>query len=76
MTIETRSITVRAFRDPDGNPTCGTTEGFCRFSGVGRLGTVPVCLAAPGIYIRRRSNGYTEPCNGCPVWNTPAASDG
>jgi len=73
MTTETRTITVQAYRDEDGQPTCaGRTEeaGCCRFVGVTGAGSRPFCLSSIDSLLRRSGgSGSLIPAEGCPVWS-------
>ena len=74
MTTETRTITVLAYRDEDGQPTCAAdfSQGHvCRFLGVRKFGTQDTCLAKNNDVFRRVSGppyGFLVPVVGCPVW--------
>ena len=73
MTIETRTITVQAYRDKDGNPTCAadfSAGRVCRFYGTTGLGLGEVCLATTKQIQRRVLDSWsTIPVEGCPVWS-------
>lgn len=69
---EQRTITVTAYRTPDGKPTCAAdyvSGEVCRFATSRRVGQVEVC-GFVGCDIRRADQGYgyTIPVDGCPVW--------
>ena len=75
MTTETRTITVQAYRDEDGQPTCAADfqQGHvCRFLGSRKFGTQDTCLAKNNDVFRRVSGppyGFLVPVVGCPVWS-------
>ena len=73
MTTETRTITVQAYRDKDGNPTCAAdlTAGLvCQFYGTSHLCLWEVCLATTKQIQRRYIDSWsTIPVEGCPVWS-------
>ncbi len=75
MTTETRTITVQAYRDEDGQPTCAADfqQGHvCRFLGSRKFGTQDTCLAKNTDVFRRFSGppyGFLVPVVGCPVWS-------
>jgi hypothetical protein len=74
MSTEQRTITIAAFRDPDGKPTCGddfsSVSGKCKFIRVSSFGARWHC-AVTGDELRdsnRSQHGYLRPCVRCPVW--------
>lgn len=73
MTTETRTITVQAYRDKDGNPTCAAdfiAGSVCRFYGTTGIGFGEVCLATTKQIQRRDIDSWsTIPVEGCPVWS-------
>ena len=75
MSIEPLTITVQAYRDEDGQPTCAADfpQGHvCRFLGSRKFGTHDVCMTNGKSAFRRVSGptpGYLVPVEGCPVWS-------
>lgn len=75
---EIRQISVKAYRDRNGNPCCArdfTTGAVCAFYRTHRFGTGETCVfmldgAGPGIasLARRGAAGSLIPCPKCPVW--------
>jgi hypothetical protein len=68
---EQRTITVTAYRTPDGKPTCATniyTGKHCRFLAVRKMGLIEWCGATGCDISRNGDHGYTIPVDGCPVW--------
>ena len=72
---ESRTITITAYRDPAGRPTCAADfrAGLvCRLLQSARMGSVDVCALQTG---RRPclerydlGTGYLMPTKTCPVW--------
>lgn len=83
MSTETRSVTVKVFRDNDGYPTCCKyiVDQQCQFLTTRKMGTVEVC-GFTGLDLRRGWHGMGEkdyamewdenhrlrPGKGCPIW--------
>lgn len=68
---EQRTITVTAYRTPEGKPTCATniyTGQSCRFLESASFGRFLLCAAVRGDVYRDGAHGYTIPADGCPVW--------
>lgn len=75
---EQRTITVTAYRTPDGNPTCAKDFGsgeMCIFLRSTRWGSADVCALdvdhgrkKNGLQRDNLGNGYLIPCEGCIVW--------
>lgn len=74
MTIEQRTLTVMAYRDPLGNPTCSasTRAGYtCQFLLAGGFGTRHLCGYGNDMLLRRGGPdgaGYLIPHDKCPLW--------
>lgn len=81
MTTEAHTITVTAYRTPDGRPTCcarwpdsacprSMPAQMCQFLRTTRMGTVELC-GATGDELQRHDDGfgYLIPAEGCPVWS-------
>jgi len=69
---EEKQITVKAYRDKDGLPTCAVnfrTGEICQFHMLERFGTVAVC-AVSRLELDRRDDGEGSliPCEKCIVW--------
>lgn len=72
---EQRTITITAYRDPSGRPTCAVdfrTGLVCRLLQTARMGRDDVCALQTG---RRPclerydgGTGYLMPAKVCPVW--------
>lgn len=71
MSTEQRLITVTAYRDKDGRPTCVDQEllsfNCCRFLKKATKSSSDKCLATGENIIR--VEGYLRPIFGCPVWS-------
>lgn len=72
-TEELAQITIKRYRDKDGNPACAadfSTGAVCRFYSTSRLGTKEHCMAANNEELFRRKNGVgcLQPCESCIVW--------
>ena len=75
---EQHTITVTAYRTPEGKPTCAENfdEGrVCMMLRSTRWGLADVCALdvdrgrkANGLQRDNGGNGYLIPCAGCPVW--------
>ena len=69
---EPRTITVSAYRSPDGRPTCCSSwpDHACGWMGVRKFGTVEVCRPLSRDIDRDGADGtgYLRPVDGCPVW--------
>ena len=75
---EQRTITVTAYRTPDGKPTCATdfdAGEVCVMLRSTRWGLADVCALdvdkgrkTNGLQRDDGGNGYLIPCDGCIVW--------
>lgn len=68
---EQRTITVTAYRTPDGKPTCATniyTGQSCQFLESASFGRFLLCAATACSINRDGDGGHTIPADGCPVW--------
>lgn len=69
---EQRTITVTAYRTPNGEPTCATdfdAGEVCQFLTTRKMGLVDVCALCRGDIQRDNDGrGYLVPVDGCPVW--------
>lgn len=68
---EQRTITVTAYRTPEGKPTCATNiyaGKVCRFMAVRKMGLIEWCVPIGCDIDRAGDHGYTIPVDGCPVW--------
>lgn len=73
--IDRVTMEFRLFRAPDMSATCATDvrDGeMCRFLGLRRFGTQPVCMFGSqtdlGTTDPRTGGGYTIPHDKCPIW--------
>ena len=71
---EEKTITVKAYRDKDGLPTCAVdfrTGEFCQFLRVTRFGILHVCAIdqSDGLWRRGgKGEGSLIPCEKCIAW--------
>jgi len=68
---EEKQITVKAYRDKDGLPTCAVnfrTGDICQFQLLERFGPVAVCAVSRIELDRRDDVGSLIPCEKCIVW--------
>jgi hypothetical protein len=82
MANETRTLTIAAYRDAAGAPTCCANwdTARCRFLATRKLGLVEVCGATGqdlhrrpadwqrGDIVARPDDHLLRPADGCPVW--------
>jgi hypothetical protein len=77
--IETKTIKVEAYRDPEGRPTCAVNfcEGkYCKFYETASFGTVEVCAFDNEIELSRyEGKGYLIPSKKCPIWSEDVKVD-
>lgn len=73
MNTEQKQITISAYRDYDGNPTCALAVlggKCCPFFEVKKFGFVEMCIYTGSSLERREEGiGFTIPDENCPVWN-------
>lgn len=74
--MEYKQIKLQVLRAPDGEVTCVTEEGMCKFYREVKWGQISLC-AFTEKEIKRKSNsegvpgmGYTIPTDGCPLKDT------
>ena len=69
---ETRTIEVKAYRCPSGQPTCSldvNTNQVCEFCWSRHFGQVQYCvIRATDIERDDGGTGWLRPVDGCPVW--------
>lgn len=77
--METTTLTIKRFRDKEGNPTCARnfqTGEVCQFFTTTRFGSIEMCgYLNDAEHIdevlerRNGSLGYLIPSRTCPLWN-------
>lgn len=69
--METVNVPMQRFRDSNGEPTCLTESGACKFLRAIRIGSTEICAIIGSGNLRRRSkgNGTIIPHGECPIWS-------
>lgn len=71
--IETKTITVKVYRDKNGKPTCMSdlpAGRICQWLRVQKFGTIEICIATDEKISRDNGGrGYTRPVLTCPIWS-------
>lgn len=71
--IELRTITVKAYRDEAGKPTCISNfkaGHICQWFRLRKFGTLELCGINDEKVIRDSGGiGYTRPTSSCPIWS-------
>lgn len=69
--MEIRTIEIKAYRSPDGKPTCVSDfnlNEICDYISYGNYGTKFCCMFSTANLEREGELGYLRPHAYCPVW--------